>query len=384
MPQRTVLIVPFILAALLALALSDGSRGVVRAADECLASPKGTAPEGKHWYYRVDRKTKRHCWYVGALDRKAARRAAVPKPPQLASAEERPARLAPAKLAPAATAPAEPAPVATTSAEPAPTATASAPARSANAGDLFRDFSRGWPELPKPVDSTERAPARKGDKLTDARQPTAAQDAAQEAVNRDTVTKDSVTKDPVNEQDDMPLVWPVHTEEDAHAASAIAAAAGAGEPSIVFRLLVALIAGLMAMLAAVIIRAMYKIATAEPSGWPVLDDDRPQRLVEAAKPQARKPQQNKMPEHQPQEAEPQPDPRPMFSGPVAAARLAERRAAALAQQAPNAAVPSGRRVPAGPRTPRERDGVAPSSDRGRAARSQTPPIPKWLLRARSV
>src|SRR5262245_14453447 len=251
MPQRTVLIVPFILAALLALALSDGSRGVVRAADECLASPKGTAPEGKHWYYRVDRKTKRHCWYVGALDRKAARRASVPKPPQLASAEERPARLAPAKPAPAATAPAEPAPAATTSAEPAPSATTSAPARSASAVDLFRDFSRGWPELPKPLDSTERAPARKGDRLTDARQPTAAQDAAQEAVNKDTVTKDSVTKDSVtkdsvtkdsvtkdsvtkdavNEQDDMPLVWPVHTEEDAQAASAIAAAAGAGEPS---------------------------------------------------------------------------------------------------------------------------------------------------------
>jgi hypothetical protein len=220
--------------------------------------------------------------------------------------------------------------------------------------------------------------------LTDARQPTAAQDAAQEAVSKDTVTKDTVTKDAVDEQDGMPLVWPVHTEEDAQAASAIAAAAAAGEPSFAFRLLVALIAGLMAMLAAVIIRAMYKIATAEPSGWPALNDGQPQRLVEAAKPQARKPQQNKTPEHQPRELEPQQDLQPIFSGPVAAARLAERRAAALAQQAPNAAAGSGRRVPASPRMPRERDGVAPSSDRGRAARSQTPPIPKWLLRARSV
>src|SRR4051812_16352865 len=36
-----------------------------RAAEECISSPKGTAPEGSHWYYRVDRASKRHCWYLG-------------------------------------------------------------------------------------------------------------------------------------------------------------------------------------------------------------------------------------------------------------------------------------------------------------------------------
>ncbi|MBR0713755.1 hypothetical protein [Bradyrhizobium liaoningense] len=36
------------------------------AADDCLASPKKTAPEGQHWYYRVERGTKRQCWYLRA------------------------------------------------------------------------------------------------------------------------------------------------------------------------------------------------------------------------------------------------------------------------------------------------------------------------------
>ena len=44
-------------------------------ADKCLAGPKGTAPQGSHWYYRVERGTKRHCWYVGEEKEKVARAA---------------------------------------------------------------------------------------------------------------------------------------------------------------------------------------------------------------------------------------------------------------------------------------------------------------------
>src|ERR1043166_463161 len=36
------------------------------AADVCLSGPKGAAPKGSHWYYRVDRATKKNCWYVRA------------------------------------------------------------------------------------------------------------------------------------------------------------------------------------------------------------------------------------------------------------------------------------------------------------------------------
>ena len=44
-----------------------------KSADNCLSTPKGAAPAGSHWYYRLDRATKRHCWYVGEAKSKAAR-----------------------------------------------------------------------------------------------------------------------------------------------------------------------------------------------------------------------------------------------------------------------------------------------------------------------
>lgn len=43
----------------------------------CLSSPKGTAPAGERWFYRVERGTKRHCWYTRAG---GARRVAEPVP----------------------------------------------------------------------------------------------------------------------------------------------------------------------------------------------------------------------------------------------------------------------------------------------------------------
>ena len=42
------------------------------AASDCLTSPKSTAPEGQHWYYRVERSTKRQCWYLRAEGGKTA------------------------------------------------------------------------------------------------------------------------------------------------------------------------------------------------------------------------------------------------------------------------------------------------------------------------
>ncbi|MGY3036491.1 hypothetical protein ACVIIV_005661 [Bradyrhizobium sp. USDA 4354] len=36
------------------------------AAPDCLAAPKDAAPQGQHWYYRLDRTTKRKCWYLRA------------------------------------------------------------------------------------------------------------------------------------------------------------------------------------------------------------------------------------------------------------------------------------------------------------------------------
>src|SRR5947207_12163324 len=55
-------------------------------ADDCLAQPNGDAPQGQHWYYRIDRGTKRHCWYLKGQGEKIARAAS-------------PDRAAPAKTA---------------------------------------------------------------------------------------------------------------------------------------------------------------------------------------------------------------------------------------------------------------------------------------------
>lgn len=65
MPNRTAKFASAIFAGLLAGAgLATISYGTADAADDCLAEPKGETPEGGHWYYRIDRLTKRHCWYL--------------------------------------------------------------------------------------------------------------------------------------------------------------------------------------------------------------------------------------------------------------------------------------------------------------------------------
>jgi hypothetical protein len=65
MPNRTAKTVSAIFAAVLASSyLATAPGHATDAADSCLSAPKGAAPEGSHWYYRIDRPTNRHCWYV--------------------------------------------------------------------------------------------------------------------------------------------------------------------------------------------------------------------------------------------------------------------------------------------------------------------------------
>jgi hypothetical protein len=76
MPYRTAKFVSVLFASLIAgasfITASHGAPAPDEA-DNCLAGPKGTAPQGSHWYYRVERGTKRHCWYVGEEKGKVAR-----------------------------------------------------------------------------------------------------------------------------------------------------------------------------------------------------------------------------------------------------------------------------------------------------------------------
>ena len=66
MSSRTAKFVSAIFTTLLACApLVTASHGAPAEAEKCLSGPKGVPPAGGHWYYRVDRSTKRACWYIG-------------------------------------------------------------------------------------------------------------------------------------------------------------------------------------------------------------------------------------------------------------------------------------------------------------------------------
>ena len=60
-------------APLMALAAFTASDASARTASDCLVAPKATAPQGSHWYYRLDREGQRKCWYVAAWKGRTAR-----------------------------------------------------------------------------------------------------------------------------------------------------------------------------------------------------------------------------------------------------------------------------------------------------------------------
>jgi hypothetical protein len=66
MPNRTAKFVPALVASLLlaGVPLATASPAAAQAADNCLASPKDQAPQGSHWYYRIEHPSNRHCWYL--------------------------------------------------------------------------------------------------------------------------------------------------------------------------------------------------------------------------------------------------------------------------------------------------------------------------------
>jgi hypothetical protein len=54
--------------------------------DACISKPDGSAPQGRHWYYRTDRTGNRQCWYLGeerakapAAERQAASTVPLPR-----------------------------------------------------------------------------------------------------------------------------------------------------------------------------------------------------------------------------------------------------------------------------------------------------------------
>ncbi|RXH35742.1 hypothetical protein XH99_08460 [Bradyrhizobium nanningense] len=54
---------------------APSASSTANAAADCLASPKGAAPQGQHWHYRLERTTKRQCWYLRAAGDKDSAKA---------------------------------------------------------------------------------------------------------------------------------------------------------------------------------------------------------------------------------------------------------------------------------------------------------------------
>jgi hypothetical protein len=65
MPSRTAKFVSAAFAGILAgVPLATASNSATSATDNCLSGPKDQAPQGSHWYYRIEHATQRHCWYL--------------------------------------------------------------------------------------------------------------------------------------------------------------------------------------------------------------------------------------------------------------------------------------------------------------------------------
>lgn len=60
--QTRIVAVPLFASLLAGLVIMSGG-GAARG-DECLSNPKGPTPAGGHWYYHLDRATKRTCWFL--------------------------------------------------------------------------------------------------------------------------------------------------------------------------------------------------------------------------------------------------------------------------------------------------------------------------------
>ncbi len=140
-----------------------GSSAASQAAD-CLASPKGTAPQGQHWYYRLERATKRQCWYLRAAGDKDGAKATQTAqatadtasdsaaPPQQTVQDARAEYLSPRSGA------APKAPNAIALAAATPPTPAQQPATQADAGAQQAPVATAWPDVSAASPAPQPAP----------------------------------------------------------------------------------------------------------------------------------------------------------------------------------------------------------------------------------
>lgn len=174
-------------------------------ANECLARPSGAPPRGSHWFWRMDRQTRRRCWYLGSASQKQRRAPAVRSEAAergVPTPAARPAEPQPDQVQPDELRPDEQGEIAESAPDVAPTHPSSVAAT---------EFSAGWPSIPDGVSSSDTDLAT-----------TATATAAPAPAETDTLAT------PEAEQEEMPLVWPVLTQAE----RAAAAQASEGAPSI--------------------------------------------------------------------------------------------------------------------------------------------------------
>jgi hypothetical protein len=234
--MRTRFFVPVILGILLAAELSTPrasfAEPTTQGEDTCLSKPGSTAPQGSHWYYRVERATGRHCWYLGAQGAKSRTQSAKPvaQPKEATKSPPRPAVDSnPAERAEAAAAPVP-------SVQAVRDEGDATDSGSADTGGT-PGFASRFPAVARPLDAKVQDKAQN--------RFSAANNYAEELAAAD-------------RQDDMPLVWPVLTSAE-HAATGAAAL-----PKVRWEYLLATIAAALA-LAATLIGAIFNRSSPLPS-----------------------------------------------------------------------------------------------------------------------
>jgi hypothetical protein len=122
MPSRTAKFMSAIFASFLASSplTTTSSSAAGAAADDCLSAPKGETPAGRHWYYRIDHPSNRHCWYLREEGGKLA---------QSAPSNSSPSNSSPANSSPA----------------PTPISPKPEPAMQRSVSDAHAELSAQWP-----------------------------------------------------------------------------------------------------------------------------------------------------------------------------------------------------------------------------------------------
>jgi hypothetical protein len=179
--MRTTYVMPVIVL-LAAVSLTTRPSSSEGATDECVGKPGATAPQGSHWYYRVNRADGRHCWYLGPEG--ATARPAM----SAARATRMPRRTArrPDEATVEQTVSAAPTPAQTASADPAPTQAAPADTTD-GANETGPEFASRWIDLPSALDASARRQA---------------------SMISNSYSEEHAATDA---QEDMPLIWPILT-----------------------------------------------------------------------------------------------------------------------------------------------------------------------------